>query len=322
MTTRARPLAILLIVLLAILAAPWAAPHDPSRQYSRFPYAPPMRPHLIDDEGRWHAPFAYAIHVVDPIERRYEEDRRVRVPVWTKHTSSAGPDLASPAFLLGADGLGRDILSRTLVGARLSLGVAFLSTALALLLAAACGALAGYAGGWLDSLLMRVAEFILVLPAVYVALALRGALPLVLSVPQVFAALVLVFGLVGWPSAARGVRAIVRVETGQEYAEAARALGASPGRVLFRHLVPATFGFLIVQATLLVPAFVMAEATLSFAGFGFTPPTPSWGAMLQDAAAVHVVASAPWLLTPACAILAAVLLVQALGGARNTASAR
>jgi peptide/nickel transport system permease protein len=115
---------------------------------------------------------------------------------------------------------------------------------------------------------------------------------------------------------ARGVRGIVVSEAMSEYAEAARALGASPWRVIARHLLPAARGFLGAQATLLVPAFVMAEATLSFVGFGFAPPTPSWGAMLQDAARVQIAKDAPWLLAPAVALTLTVFVIQSAGGSR------
>jgi peptide/nickel transport system permease protein len=142
-------------------------------------------------------------------------------------------------------------------------------------------------------------------------------LPLVLTIPQVFAALVAVLGLVGWPSAARGVRGIIVIERQSEYAEAARALGAGFWRVVARHLLPATRGFLAVQATVLVPAFIMAEATLSFVGLGFAAPAPSWGAMLQDAAAVRIAADAPWLLTPAAAIVLTVLVVHTVAASRD-----
>jgi peptide/nickel transport system permease protein len=196
------------------------------------------------------------------------------------------------------------------LGARLSLGVALLAAAIALVIGALTGALAGYTGGWPDSALMHLADLVLVLPGIYVVLALRGALPLVLTTAQVFAALVLVLGLVGWPAAARGVRGIFIVERTQEYAEAARAAGASPLRVIGRHLLPASVGFLAVQASVLVPAFVMAEATLSYVGLGFAPPTPSWGAMLQDAGAARGGADAPWLLAPAAAIVLAVLTMH------------
>jgi peptide/nickel transport system permease protein len=119
-----------------------------------------------------------------------------------------------------------------------------------------------------------------------------------------------VLTLAGWPTVARGVRGILVTESSSEYAEAARALGASPTRVIVRHLLPAARGFLGVQATLLVPAFVMAEATLSFVGLGFLAPTASWGTMLHDAASVQVVTEAPWLLAPAAAIVCTVFAVH------------
>jgi len=305
--TQARAAALFVMLAAVVTLAPWLAPYDPGHQFEGYPFAPPMRPHVIDASGAWHAPFAYAVRLVDPIERRYEEDRSRRVTF----TST------DPWFLLGSDGFGRDVLSRVLAGARLSLGVAGLSTALALLIGATAGAAAGYGGGRIDGALMRLADLVIVLPGIYLVLALRGALPLVLSTKEVFVALVAVLGLVGWPSAARGVRGIVLVEREAEYAEAARALGAGWWRVIGRHLLPATRGFLAVQALVLVPAFIMAEATLSFAELGFPPPTPSWGAMLQDAGAGRTAAEAPWLLAPGVAIILVVLAVHAAGQSRD-----
>jgi len=164
---------------------------------------------------------------------------------------------------------------------------------------------------------MRVADVVIVLPAIYLVLALRGALPIVLPPWQVFGALVAVLSLVGWPTAARGVRGIIVIESQSEYAEAARALGAGFWRVVSRHLLPATRGFLAVQATVLVPAFITAEATLSFVGLGFAQPAASWGVMLRDAASVSTAAESPWLLAPAAAIVLAVLVVHSAGAAQD-----
>jgi peptide/nickel transport system permease protein len=211
---------------------------------------------------------------------------------------------------LGGDALGRDVLSRLLLGARTSFGIAALAALLALGLGAAIGGLAGAAGGWLDEWLMRLTDFVLVLPAIYLVLTLRAALPLVVTPGEVFWMLVAVFALAGWPYPARGVRAIVAAERRKEYAEAARALGATRLRILLMHLLPAAGGFLAVQAGLLVPAFILAEATLSFVGFGFPEPYPSLGLMLQDAAGIAALSEAPWLLAPAAAIVFAILAIH------------
>jgi peptide/nickel transport system permease protein len=206
------------------------------------------------------------------------------------------------------------VFSRVLAGARLSLGVSLLAAVMAIVIGAAIGATAGYAGGWTETWLMRLADLALVLPVIYVVLALRGVLPVHLSAPRIFTALVGVFALVGWPNVARGVRGIVASEKQWEYVEAARALGASSRRIVARHLLPATRGFLGVQATLLVPAFIMSEATLSFVGLGFSPPAPSWGAMLQAAASVRTAADTPWLLAPAGAIVLTVFVIHSVSG--------
>jgi peptide/nickel transport system permease protein len=158
-----------------------------------------------------------------------------------------------------------------------------------------------------DEALMRTSDLVLVLPAMYVALVLRSMLPLRLETPAVFALLTVIFALVGSPFIARGVRGIVRAERGLDYAAAAVSLGAGHFRLLGRHLLPAARGFIAVQITLLVPAFIVAEATLSYVGLGFPDTIASWGTMLQDAASVRAFADFPWLLSPAAAMFAVVL---------------
>ena len=172
------------------------------------------------------------------------------------------------------------------------------------------GGIAGYAGGLVDELLSRFSDFVLVLPAIYVALALRAVMPLVLPAGTVFAVLAGIFALMGWPIVARGVRAIIASERERDYAMAGVALGAGPARLLLRHLLPAARGYLVVQATLLLPAFILAEATLSYVGLGFPDTVPTWGTMLQDASNVTLVADAPWTLAPAAAIFVLVLAVN------------
>ena len=188
--------------------------------------------------------------------------------------------------------------------------MAVVAALLALLIGGLCGAAAGTVGGLTDELLMRLADFVLVLPALYVVLALRAVTPLVLSSSAVFALMTGVFAVVGWPYVARGVRAIVVSERRQDYALAARAIGVGRWRLLTRHLLPASFGFLAVQSTLLIPGFILAEATLSFVGLGFADPTASWGVMLQEASNIRAIADFPWLLSPAATIVMVVLGVN------------
>lgn len=295
-------LALLGALVLLALAGPWMAPYAADTQHRAFLHAPPMRPRVIDDGGL-RAPFARPVVLEDRIEQRYGIDPARRLPLpWF----AAGAD-AAPVFLLGSDRLGRDVLSRLLHGARTSLGLALLSTLGALVIGALAGAWAGYRGGWADEIVMRLSEFLLVLPVIYVVLALRAAMPLVLPPFTVFAVMCGIFVLVAWPWAARGVRSIVAAERERDYVTAAMAAGASPLAVVTRHLLPACKGYLAVQATLLLPGFILAEATLSFIGLGFPESLPSWGTMLGEAANVSALSRFPWTLAPAGAIFGVVL---------------
>jgi len=305
--------ALLALMAAAALAADILAVNAPSHQFSDFVYAPPMPPRVIDASGRWRRPFVYPLRLENRLERRFSEDRQnpMRLRFFADAALvSVGDDAMSPWFPLGTDALGRDVLARLVLGARISLGVAFVAAAGALLLGASAGAVAGYFGGYLDDGVMWMADFVIALPAIYVVLALRAAAPLVLTTRQIFWIMVSVFILAGWPLAARTVRAVIAAERTREYAEAARSIGAGSARLLLRHLLPATRGLLAAQATLLLPAFILAEATLSFVGLGFGEPVPSWGLMLQDAGRGRALADAPWLLAPAAAIALVVLAVN------------
>jgi len=213
----------------------------------------------------------------------------------------------APLLLLGADGSGHDVFSRLLFGGRLSLGLALLAAVGSTMIGGFVGSIAGYVGGLVDDAMMRASDFILVLPAMYVVLALRSMMSLVLGSGTVFLLLTAIFAVVGSPFISRGVRTIVRTERGLDYAIAAASLGAGHVRLVARHLLPAAGGFVVVELTMLVPAFIVAEATLSYVGLGFPDTTPSWGTMLQDASSVRAFTDFPWLLSPAAAMFVAVL---------------
>lgn len=298
--TRA-PLWLLAAFVTALIVAPALAPYGASQRFDGYPHAPPMRLR-VDGAGLYAVP----VRLVDSLLQQDEPVPGGRAPLpWSAAASE-------PVFLLGADGLGRDVLSQILLGARPSLGLAFLATLGTLLIGGLLGAWAGLAGGRIETAIEKAGDVLLVLPMLYAVVALRAALPLVLPLGAVVGSLTGIFVLLGWPRVARGVRTIVRVEAGREHVLAAVALGASRWRVLTRHVLPACAGFLAVQTALLVPAFVLAESTLSYVGLGFPDGVPSWGRALADAAQVSSLTRAPWTLAPAGAIFAVVLVTNLL----------
>ena len=313
--------AMLITTAVLVAAASWIAPHTSSDQFPDKAYASPMRIHLVA-EGRLRSPFVYRQVLEDRLLRRFGEDRSqpLSLRFFANGKLVSQEPGAGPLLLLGADPLGRDVFSRVLLGARLSLGVAVTGVIGALLVGALAGGLAGAAGGWVDRIIMIVADGVVALPGAYLVLVLRGLLPRVLSTGETFGLMALLFAAAAWPHAARGVRAIVALERAKEYAEAARASGAGSWR-LARHLLPAARGFLAVEVVLLIPALLVAEATVSFLNMGFPEPAASWGTMLQDAANVAVMTQAPWLLAPALALFVVVLGVQLLGATPLTARA-
>ncbi|MBM3772164.1 MAG: ABC transporter permease [Acidimicrobiia bacterium] len=248
------------------------------------------------------------------MEQTYEEDRQTPVPLrWFAggHIVQSTEPGGAPLLLFGADAFGRDVFSRTLYGGRWSLDIAVLAALGALCLGVFVGSMAGYRGGLWDDVLMRTSDMVMVLPTMYVVMVLRAALPLVLSSTQMFVLLVSLFSVVGAPIVARAVLAVVRSERALEYAAAAESLGASPLRILIRHLLPAATGIVLIELMTLLPGFVVAEATLSYVGFGFPDTVPTWGTMLHEASSVRVLADFPWLFAPAIAIFLVVLGVNA-----------
>lgn len=297
-----RPLRLVVLLAGLAIAGPWLAPYGAVQRFDDLLLAPPMRLHA-DGGGL----YTHPLRLVDRLEQRFDFDtsRRTGLP-WTTPVDDA------PVLLLGADSFGRDVLSRTLHGARTSLGLALVATLGALVVGGLLGAWAGAAGGFVERAVLRTGDVLLVLPLLYVVVALRGALPLVLPLSTVAVVLAAIFVALGWPRVARGVWAIVRAEAQEEYVLAAVAAGASRWRVIARHLLPACAGYLAVQAALLVPGFVLAEATLSFVGLGFPDAVPSWGTALSGAASVGTMTRAPWTLAPAAAMFLVVLVTNVL----------
>ena len=296
-----RTLVVLAAVHVAAVLAPILAPYDPARQHRQHPLAPPTTVHVVDAEGRWRRPFVWACTEVGRPENC--EARRFPVQVFTG-AHLFGVEEPAWLFVLGTDALGRDVLSRVLHGARVSLLSGLLAAALALGLGVLLGSLAGYYGGWRDRLVMRAVDAFEALPWLYLLLAVRAFLPLRMGPVESFLLIVALVGVLGWARPARVLRGVVLAAREREYVLAARSFGASDLYIMRRHVLPQTSGVLLAQASLLVPAYMLAEVTLSFLGLGVAEPVPSWGGMLAGLLEYPVLTRAWWLLAPGVAVAA------------------
>ena len=327
-------LGIVLLCYAAALGADFLAPYEARAQARREPLAPPTAIHFRDLQGRWHwRPFIYAQQLQDPLTRQYTEDTRqaYALELWApgyaytlfglfssqRHLLGVRGDAAGAVprlNLLGTDEVGRDRWSRLLLAARFSLLIGPLGTLGAGLLGVLLGSLAGYAGGWLESVLMRLADAVLALPSLVLILAARAAFPPALPAARATLLLIGIFTVLGWAEMARLARGLVLALRQREFVLAAVSLGASPGRVLWRHMLPNVARPLLVQLLLLLPVFLLAETALSFLGVGLQEPAASWGGMLSAAADVSLLqqAQAGVLLAPAWAIGFFVLGVRLL----------
>lgn len=224
-----------------------------------------------------------------------------------------GTNADTPVFLLGTDKLGRDVLSRLLIGAQISLSVGLIAIAITLTLGLLVGGIAGFYGGRIDNILMRLCEVLMSVPSFYLLLALAAVLPPNIAPALRYLLIIVILSFVGWAGLARVIRGIALSTREREFVEAARALGVSDLKIVIRHILPSTFTYAIVTATLAIPSYIMQEAGLSFLGLGIQEPMPSWGNMLSDAQALEVLTSATWMLAPGFLIMLTVISFNFLG---------
>ncbi len=216
-------------------------------------------------------------------------------------------------FLLGTDRLGRDVLSRMIYGARISLTIGLVGIAFSFMLGISIGGVAGYYGGWIDSAVQRLIEIVRSFPEIPLWLALSAILPVTWSPLWVFFGITLILALLDWPGLARAVRSKLLSLREEDFTTAAQLMGASPKRIIFRHLMPSFSSHLIASLTLSIPSMILAETALSFLGLGLRPPITSWGVLLTEAQNINAVELYPWLLLPAVPVIVTVLAFNFLG---------
>jgi len=202
------------------------------------------------------------------------------------------------AYFLGTDRLGRDILSRIIHGARISLTIGILGVAMSFVLGIVIGGLAGYYGGWIDAVVQRIIEVLQSIPSIPLWMALAAIMPVTWSPLLVYAGITIILGMLDWTGLARAVRSKLLALREEDYVQAAQILGAKPGRIIGRHLVPGFMSHLVASATLTIPGMILGETALSFLGLGLRPPVTSWGILLTEARSVNTLALYPWLLFP------------------------
>ncbi|HET9327699.1 MAG TPA: ABC transporter permease [Candidatus Eisenbacteria bacterium] len=321
---------VVLVILYGLaLFAPFVAPYrEDVMDRDRF-FHPPMRLHWVDSQGRFHLwPFVHPTSVKEQLRFTYAEDKTVALPIklfvkgsayrlfgiWPTDRHLFGVDAPGRIFLLGTDGLGRDVFSRLLFGGQISLTVGLIGIAISFSLGLLLGGISGYFGGWIDNIIMRGTELLLSIPGLYLLIALRALFPSNLPSQQIYLGIVVILAFIGWAGLARIIRGMVLSIRRQEYVAAAEALGMSRLRVIGRHILPNTMSFVIVAATISIPGYILGEVVLSFIGLGVQEPSASWGNMLRQAQSLRALTSFPWMLfAPGTAIFLTVLAFNFLG---------
>lgn len=328
----------ILIVLtyIAILFVEFLAPYKVHTRNVDSIYSPPQQIHLFD-QGKFVGPFVYGQKMeldMTTLRRVYTDDtndvqklrffcRGERYKFWGMvegHTHLVCPAEGGHMYLLGTDRLGRDVLSRIIYGARISMTIGLLGVMTSFVLGIVIGGIAGYWGGWFDLVVQRVIEVLHSIPHIPLWLALAAVMPADWSPLLIYLGIIFILGLLDWTNLARAVRSKLLSLREEDYVLAAQLMGAGSTRIISRHLIPGFMSHLIASATLTIPGMILGETTLSFLGLGLRPPITSWGVLLTEARGVSIIALYPWLLLPVVPVIFVILAFNFLGdGLRDAA---
>jgi len=316
-------LIILIVMYICAIVAPFLAPTDPASIDQGFKFAKPS-------SWTWNGGPAICptIQKIDPvnISTVYQTDCSKAIPV---HFFGKGFEYKlfgvvptdrhlltvdkGRLLIFGADGNGRDIFSRMIYGARISMTIGLIGVAFATVLGSVIGTISGYAGGRVDNVIQRFIEVLLSIPTLPLWATMAAILPQNMSVTKRYFLMTVILSLVAWTGLARQVRGKVMGYAGADYVAAARSAGSSGMRIVRSHLLPNAASHIVAVAMLAVPATILAETALSFLGIGMLDPAISWGVLLQDASKIDVLQRYPWILIPALAVILCVTCFQLLG---------
>ncbi len=312
------------------LFAEFIAPYPAVYECRKKPYQPPVALHFFDKDGFSFIPFIYQY---ETRLNQYYEKAYVPVPDSKRHYLQLfihgepykfwgiipcnihlfGVQQPAHLYLFGSDWNGRDILSRLIYGARISLSVGLIGILISFGLGMIIGGISGYFGGVIDTILMRLVEVIMCFPDFYLLLALRAAFPLDLNSTAIYLLIIAIMSFIGWAGMARVIRGIVLSVREREYILAAKAQGAHHIAIIVRHALPNTLSYAIIAATLSIPGYILGEASLSLLGLGISEPQASWGNMLTVAMNLSDMVEHPWILVPGAAIFMTIMAFNLLG---------
>lgn len=318
---------VLILLHLFSIFANFFAPYGEVTSDRRRTYHPPTKVHFFTPEGKLTRPYIYNYRRVDALRNTYEPDTSKAYPInffvrgekysvlglFESDLHLFGVDSDAKIFLMGADRYGRDIFSRLAFGGRRSLFIGIIGLAISLSIGLIYGGVAGYFGGAVDNIMMRISEIIISIPSFYLLLALSAVLPIGMPSDLRFLMITVILAFIGWAGLARVIRGMVLSIRESEFVTAAEAIGCSQPRIIIRHILPNTFSYVIVSATLSIPSFILSESGLSFIGVGIQHPLASWGNMLSEALNLSSLTRYPWLLVPGFLIFITVLSYSFFG---------